>query len=309
MRLANTAVDLRSTEGSRSPQRARIEPRPLSEIAPAEMAGAVLQLANDLQSSLEIDPLMAGLHEFLRPRLGHQGLSYEHVREQIRSAHGAAAAFQLSYEVVLLGESLGVLTLSRQTPFAEEELAPLEALLCALVYPLRNALLYRRALETAYKDPVTGVNNRLAFDQALVREAELSQRHATPLSLLMLDIDHFKQVNDRYGHVFGDRVLRALAEVILGCTRGSDIVFRYGGEEFSLLLANTDLTGARCLAERICEAVRGMPFLHEGVGVHLTVSLGVAERLPGEPTTALVQRADAALYRAKSSGRDRVVEA
>jgi len=309
MRLANTAVDLRSTEGSRSPQRGRIEPRPLSEIAPADLTGAVLQLANDLQSSLDLDTLMAGLHESLRPRLAHQGLSFEQARERIQSAHGTPAACQVSYEIVLLGEALGVLTFSRQTPFLEEELSRLEALLCALVYPLRNALLYRRALETAFKDPVTGVNNRLAFDQALSREVDLSQRHAAPLSLLMLDIDHFKQVNDRYGHVFGDRVLRALAEVILGCTRGSDIVFRYGGEEFALLLSNTERAGARCLAERICEAVRTTPFLHEGVGVQLTVSLGLAERRPGEPALALVQRADTALYRAKASGRDRMVEA
>ncbi len=308
MRLAYTAVDPRSTESSRSSQRVRIEPRSLSEIGPGEMTGAVLQLASDLQRTLDTDALIAGLHEALRPRLAHQGLVYEHPREQIRSSHGTPAANQVSYEIVLLGEALGALTLMRHLPFSEEELSRLEALLCALVYPLRNALLYRRALETAYKDPVTGVNNRLAFDQALARETELSQRHATPMSLLLLDIDHFKQVNDRYGHVFGDCVLRAVADVVLGCTRGSDIVFRYGGEEFALLLSNTDLAGARCLALRICEAVRTTNFLHEGVEVKLTVSLGVAERRPGEAGVALVQRVDAALYRAKAGGRDRVVE-
>lgn len=309
MRYANTAVDLRSTDSSRPSARLRIEPRPLTEFGPGEMAGAVLRLASELQRSLDLDALLGVLHESLRPRLAQHGLLFESPREHIRVSQGVLATHQVSYEIVLLGESLGTLTVARQTPFGEEELARLETLLCALVYPLRNALLYRRALETAYKDPVTGVNNRLAFEQALAREVDLSRRHDTPLSLLLLDIDHFKQVNDRYGHVFGDCVLRGVADVILGCTRGSDIVFRYGGEEFSLLLANTELAGAHCLAERVCEAVRGTPLLHDGVELSLTVSVGLAERLPEEGGQALVERADAALYRAKSAGRDRVMEA
>jgi diguanylate cyclase (GGDEF)-like protein len=307
MRSANTALDLR-TDSTSAPQRVRIEPRAPAEITPSELAGAVLQLSNRLQSSLEVESVLESLDDALRPWFGHQQLSYEHGRDRIRLQHGSAVDGPVSYEIVLLGEDLGVVSVGRPEPFDEQELARLEALLCALVYPLRNALLYRRALETAYKDPVTGVNNRMAFEQSLAREVELSQRHGTQLSLLMLDVDHFKQVNDRYGHVFGDSVLRAMAEVVLSCTRISDIVFRYGGEEFSLLLSRTDLAGAHCLGERICEAVRSTPFVHEGVSVHLSVSIGVAERRMSEPGTVLVQRADAALYRAKSGGRDRVID-
>jgi len=301
-------VDLRSTDTPATLPRTRIEPRAPGEITPNELQGAVLQLANQLQSSLEVEAILERLDDHLRPWVDHHYLAYDNGRDRIRLSHGSPVDRPVTYEVVLLGELLGVVSIGRREAFCETELARLEALLCALVYPLRNALLYRRALETAYKDPVTGVNNRMAFEQSLAREVELSQRHGTPLALLMVDVDHFKQINDRFGHVFGDSVLRAMAEVVLSCTRVSDIVFRYGGEEFALLLSRTELAGAHCLAERVCEAVRSTPFVHEGVSVHLTVSVGVAERRASEPGTVLIQRADAALYRAKGSGRDRVID-
>lgn len=293
----------------REPAAARpvIEPAVL-RVESTDVANAVISLANALQSTLEVDGLFDRLDQSLRPVSGHDFLLYDHPREGIRLQIGGVCLNAVSYDVVLLDEGLGTLTLGRKHPYAEEELQAIEALLCALVYPLRNAILYRRALETAFKDPVTGVNNRAAFEQSLLRETDLAQRHGTPLSLIMLDIDHFKRINDHYGHVFGDSVLRALGEIVTSCTRVSDTVFRYGGEEFVLILSNTDLPGATILARRICDAVQSSPLVHDGVSVRMTVSLGVAERVNNEPGRLLVQRADTALYRAKDGGRNQVVE-
>lgn len=274
-----------------------------------DLASSVLVIANVLQATLDMDGLFERLDAAIRPISQHQYLLYDHPREGVRVQIGARQHYSVSYDIVLHEENLGTVTLGRAEAFRETQLSDLEALLCALVYPLRNALLYRRALETAFKDPVTGVNNRAAFDQTLVREADLAQRHGTPLSLIMLDADHFKRINDRYGHVFGDTVLRALGELITSCTRVSDTVFRYGGEEFTILLRNTDLPGASILARRICEVVQSSPLMHEGIAVRLTVSIGVAERQAHEPGKVFVERADAALYRAKGEGRNRVVEA
>ncbi len=135
-----------------------------------------------------------------------------------------------------------------------------EYLLGALVYPLRNALDFRRAREDASRDPLTGVYNRLGVDGLLRREIGLAHRHATPLSLAFLDIDHFKSINDSYGHASGDAALRVFAECIRSCIRDTDVVARYGGDEFMLILSNTPLAGARLVAERLRRAVEALEF-------------------------------------------------
>jgi diguanylate cyclase (GGDEF)-like protein len=191
--------------------------------------------------------------------------------------------------------------------FLPKETHLLETLLCALVYPLRNAILYKRALETAFKDPVTGISNRAAMDTVIRREVELSRRHGNQLSLIMLDIDKFKAVNDTHGHLAGDALLKGLAMCLQECIRSSDIVFRYGGEEFAIVLSNTDLPGAQLLAERIRRAVELREFRLERLAIKITVSVGVAQLGPKDDMPILIERADRALYAAKAQGRNRVV--
>jgi diguanylate cyclase (GGDEF)-like protein len=139
------------------------------------------------------------------------------------------------------------------------------------------------------------------------REILRSRRYSHPLSLLLLDIDHFKAVNDRCGHSMGDRVLRAAATRIGQQLRGSDMLGRYGGEEFTILLPETGIEGARIVAERIRSAVRGERLTVGTTGVEMTVSIGVTELRPEmEDIDAVLAHADAALYRAKDRGRDRI---
>ena len=138
-------------------------------------------------------------------------------------------------------------------------------------------------------------------------EVDLAQRQHTPVSLVVLDIDPFKTVNDTYGHSTGDAVLRALADPIIDTLRRSDIAFRYGGEEFALILSNTDKASAHLVAERIRVAASQLSCNDGTRNFGFTVSLGVSELEQGEHITDFFDRADKALYEAKKSGRNNVV--
>lgn len=152
-------------------------------------------------------------------------------------------------------------------------------------------------------DPLTGLYNRQYFDACLEREAARQQRSGQPLSLLMFDIDHFKRINDIHGHRQGDRVLIALSERVQSQVRSGDVLARWGGEEFMVLMPGNDLHSAATLAERIRAEVEDSALLE---GEPVTISLGVVEVRPGEPRLDVLDRLDAALYAAKRGGRNRV---
>ena len=155
----------------------------------------------------------------------------------------------------------------------------------------------------ATTDALTGIPNRLKFNSSLSGETSKARRHGTPLSLVIFDIDHFKRINDSYGHHIGDVVLQELAGLIGGLKRHEDIFARWGGEEFVILLPHTDLKGGRILAERLRLKVEKNPF---SVVKTVTCSFGVARFHRKEDGETFLQRADQALYRAKDGGRNRV---
>ena len=173
----------------------------------------------------------------------------------------------------------------------------------------------KRMLEgLALKDGLTSLYNRRHFSEQLDREWNRARREQSPLSMLMIDIDHFKQFNDTYGHLAGDRCIRGVADAIRGCfARGSDLVARYGGEEFVVLIAGVDRRQARERAELVRQAIKQIPLERAGRGPApvVTASVGVATAIPGDrivPDDLLVA-ADRALYQAKRQGRDRVIQA
>jgi len=147
------------------------------------------------------------------------------------------------------------------------------------------------------------------MEQHLEHEVLSAVRHRTPLSMLMIDIDYFKTVNDAHGHVAGDTVLATVAEAIVRCTRDSDVVFRYGGEEFAVILTNTRSAGAGLLAERIRATVDELEIRSQEATIEVTVSIGVAQLTAGDSKIDLLERADTMLYRAKYRGRNQVVTA
>lgn len=158
----------------------------------------------------------------------------------------------------------------------------------------------------ATQDPLTGLANRRGFDRWLAERWPLVER-GRALSLLLLDLDHFKQVNDRHGHAVGDRVLQAAALLLQDHARASDLAVRYGGEEFLLVLADTDRHGAEAVAGRLAQAVRDHPWPRISPGLVVTTSVGVAEAAEAATVDALLALADKRLYAAKIAGRDRVV--
>ena len=165
---------------------------------------------------------------------------------------------------------------------------------------LRQAL--DQMQEAAGTDRLTGAWNRRRFEDGAMRLIALSGRREDPLSLVMFDLDHFKRVNDTFGHGVGDQVLRAVSSTVQEQLRGSDALVRWGGEEFIALCPATTLAGATILAEKIRQAVEANAMPQVGM---VTISLGVAQRQKGEALEAWIARADGALYRAKERGRNR----
>lgn len=163
-----------------------------------------------------------------------------------------------------------------------------------------DAAFYTRLQELATTDPLTGVANRLSMAQELERQEAERVRYGRPYCVLLVDLDRFKQVNDHHGHAIGDRVLREIAGVLLGSLRGPDRAFRYGGEEFLVLVPETPALGALKVAERIRERVEKAPIRNGATRIYVTASIGAAEA--GEDDVLV--RADRALYQAKRAGRN-----
>ena len=155
----------------------------------------------------------------------------------------------------------------------------------------------------ATEDPVTGLLNHRAFHDRLAAEVQRAQRHGRALSLVLIDLDAFKAINDTYGHPAGDRVLQRVGEVLHGVSRNGDVIGRLGGDEFGLVLPETDAAGARLAAERVLELLRSTPV---GSGITVTASAGVADLSDADGADRLLQIADGALYRSKARGRDAV---
>ncbi|RAI71845.1 hypothetical protein DOZ80_08405 [Pseudomonas fluorescens] len=279
--------------------------QPLLE-RPVSLAQMRQQLSLQLQTSLEPQRILGTFYREIQRLVPLDALSYQHKSSDLRLEFGQRGHHSISYSLSHEGEHLGELVFRRNQRFSEQEQGNLESLLAALLFPMRNALLYRTATQSALRDPLTGTGNRIAMDQTLQREIELSRRHLQPLSVLMLDIDHFKQVNDIHGHSTGDDVLKAVAASIKHQLRNVDMVFRYGGEEFLILLSNTSREAAAMVGERLRLAVQTAEYLADAHAILLTVSLGCSTLLPGESVESLLRRADSALYVAKREGRNRL---
>ncbi|MFO0669392.1 MAG: diguanylate cyclase [Polyangiaceae bacterium] len=195
---------------------------------------------------------------------------------------------------------------------AEDERA-LKIVASELGGPMRMAALVGEAQRLAATDSLTGLSNRRAFVEMVARDVSLAHRHGWPLSVLLLDLDHFKRVNDERGHAAGDAVLAAVADALARTVRKSDLVARWGGEEFVVALSHTAVSGARVMAERLRRQIGDrkveVPSLVTRGAVEsisVTASIGVGTLAPGDSLEALVARADAAMYNAKSRGRNRV---
>ena len=192
----------------------------------------------------------------------------------------------------------------------QEVAARLHSLAERVAHMEQEALGYREHLEEqrqkALIDPLTGLPNRAAWSERLDHEINQWQQHGNTLLLAMLDLDHFKRINDNYGHLAGDKVLKIIASVLRKRLRGTDFIARFGGEEFVLLMPDTVPTAGAKLLEKLRASIEACPFHFKGEPVTITISMGMTAFKPGEYSDLVLKRADQALYRAKHAGRNQV---
>ncbi len=221
--------------------------------------------------------------------------------------------------IVLFGLPLAGLVIGSHLAgfsFSEWSFILIEPLVMLGVGLIAAELLYRvriqsfldreRLKQMALTDPLTGLSNRRSIEPQLEGEVSRARRHRVPLSILLADLDHFKKVNDSHGHSVGDEVLREIARRIEATLRREDRAARWGGEEFLILLPETNMAQARIVAEKIRHAIDEAPITCDKVRIGMTISLGIADWHEDASTDELIQRADLALYQAKSEGRNRV---
>ena len=271
-----------------------------------ELGPKVLELTSVLQTTLDAEKLIELFRNEIKNDIAVDGLRYQMLSHGIDIIIGDQPPHTCSYQLVISDFNLGEIRFFRNQRFSDAETRNLENLLCALVYPLRNTLMYRDAVRSSFIDPLTGVKNRAAMDNALLREVELCRRQSASMSIILMDIDHFKFINDQHGHAAGDTALRAVAQCTESSIRSSDMLFRFGGEEFLILLSYTRTDGALLLAERVRHQIERLDAV-SGMDIKLTVSLGVSSLQANENAKSLFERADKALYRAKQGGRNRVM--
>jgi len=267
--------------------------------------------------------------EFLSParlseRLDTVGTKVVDEIEQVMSMIDAAVGSATSYaeNLVNVSQKLGddaereglraiVESLVYTTKEMEKTNQRLEARLSASKLEINQLQENLETVKTeSLTDPLTSLANRKYFDQAIEAAIAAAKQSAEPLSLMLTDIDHFKNFNDAYGHLTGDQVLRLVALAVKQNVKGQDIAARYGGEEFAVILPSTAMRQALTVADHIRRAVMGKELIKRSTGEHLgrvTVSIGVAAFHPGESAQAVIERADACLYTAKRNGRNRVI--
>ncbi len=272
----------------------------------AQQSELIISLMRDLQSSLEIDDILTLFINEIRTILSVDGLSYSQDALGVKFSTSNKGKHHVTYDLNAGDDALGVMVFSQNKRFNEEDLKTLENIMPSLLYPLRNALKYQSALKLARTDVLTGCGNRNSLEVNLEREINIARRDEIPFSVLIFDFDHFKILNDTYGHVCGDHVLKQAIREVQKITRKTDMLFRYGGEEFVLLLHKTDLTKAAYVAEKVRGIIEEMDIRYEASKVDVTISLGVGELDEFDNVTSIIERVDKALYNAKKQGRNQV---
>lgn len=264
-----------------------------------------LNLSQELQSKLDIKSIIHCFSITLSDFVPHSGIRIStpngHPAEVMEGTQGR---YQENVDLILNEEKFGTITLMNRKPLNEWAAIFFRYLARYLVYPVKNTLLVQSLREQALTDPLTGLQNRAALHHDLNLELKLAARSNASFTLTMIDIDHFKQVNDRYGHPMGDKVLKTVSQIIRQLVRESDGVYRYGGEEFTLLLRNNSIEQGQYKVGSILARSRMRQYTEVDPALRVTLSAGITEWHPGDSMETMIDRADRALYHSKANGRD-----
>ncbi len=271
-----------------------------------QLTNAIQNLSLELQQTLVLDKLLHIFCEQVVNLVPCDSVLFTNTDLDITWQNGKTRQHSCLYQLNLDDNILGEVTCTRSSPFSSEDLQIIEWLVAILIYPIKNAILYKSALDASLRDGLTGTANRTAYDETLEREIANSSRHNKELSLLVIDIDNFKSFNDNFGHAVGDKVLQAVAVEIKKSLRSSERLFRYGGEEFTVILSDTDGRVAALIAERLRNAIASLHIGDRSKHHKVTISIGATEFKNDDDSISLFERADEALYQAKNNGRNRV---
>ena len=276
-------------------------------------------LAKDVLSEEGLTEFNNRLHEFLdfyqlfdtfinelRATIACDSIEYEDESTQTTLVNGSTGKHRCEYTLKYDGFSLGRIKITRDTKFSGNELDLIEVMLAGLSLPLRNALRYQQAIKLAQRDELTGLRNGSYYHDVVNLEIERARRYKKPFSLLMFDLDDFEKINDTYGRKAGDVVLLDVARRIEGRARGSDVVYRNGGDEFLVFLPNTEKAEAMIVAQRIKDAVLNSACKYDNDDIFFTLSAGVVTVTHGDTADKLIDRAGKAIFHAKILGKDRI---
>lgn len=272
---------------------------------PAAMQPQALHLLALLHTNLDVERLLQDFSHEIAGAISHGTITIDCPDCYLPQPEDSGPA-QYRVHLIVDNEYLCDLIVYGHHRLTMAEQWQMELWLQVLAYPLRNAIQLHKMRTQVFRDPLTGVQNRIAMDQAMSREVASALRHQNDLSMLVIDIDWFKTINDSFGHSTGDLALQVTADLIRSCLRDSDQIFRYGGEEFIVLLSHTDTLGAVILAERIRSTIAKRELLVGDRRIPVTVSIGVTTLAWEDSEDSFFDKADRALYRAKDSGRNKV---
>ncbi|WP_462151068.1 GGDEF domain-containing protein [Pseudoalteromonas xiamenensis] len=259
------------------------------------------KLVEKLQTSLDLTELVTIYADFAARVFKFSGMQFHCSLGVFPMKNADLSNTPSTFELHLSGEHLGQLVYFSQYPVSESITDKLAKFHQCLLYPLRNALMYTRVLKLATKDSLTGLNNRSQFNEILKQKIETARRQHRPFGLMLLDLDNFKQVNDVYGHKAGDEVLVEFATILDNSVRATDSVFRFGGDEFAILIDDPAIMTNKVVAERIMKTVTKSALMNR-YGV--TSSIGYTLALSKDGEDELFARADKGLYQAKNAGRN-----
>lgn len=266
----------------------------------------LVRLSGKLQTTLDIHQLLEIFFKEIQAAVLVDGLIFNHPPRTLHIQQGKTSAHSVSYKLQTQKQPLGELIFQRSTRFREHELANIEGLLSTMVYPMRNGLQYLEALTAAYRDPLTGAGNRVALEKTLDREIGLARRQHHSLSIFMVDLDHFKTINDSYGHSFGDNILRETVIALEHTLHPTDLCFRVAGEEFLVIINHAETDDVNQIAECM---IKNIVTMDVGRTVAVSASIGFTTLNNSDTTDTLMARVQQALQQAKSNGGNRAISA
>jgi len=268
-----------------------------------------LVLYQRLQQSHEVEKLLSLFREAIASEIKIQNISFTPVFQTQTTAELKTNECLHKFKLFAGADYLGQLNIELVSPPNSQQINLIQATAKLLAFPLRHAMEFEQALKYSELDALTELKNRAAMDHGLAKACDTSRRYELPLSLIVLDLDYFKKVNDNYGHVVGDKILKRIANIIQQSCRLADEAYRFGGEEFVMILPNTASTGAYETAERLRNAVEINDFggLLDEKDLPITICAGVTEFQSTDSCELFLVRADQALYQAKNQGRNQTV--